>query len=138
MSLDRRLKRIAEGGAHADVCDAAPPLSFDQSRGHVDALARNYSIVRLHVSRRKTEIDTARITTHHWSFDPIGPAQHAPREIDSSIRQQLANHGGADSLATQSHFRYFIGNEAKLRTYPSQQINVDRKSTRLNSSHIPL
>src|SRR5712692_7860957 len=90
-SLDRSISAAFKGWTRADIRHAATPLAFDESRGHVDAVAGNHAILRMKIRGWKSQCHAAFGAAHDATFDSVRPAQHPARKIHASLLQQFAN-----------------------------------------------
>src|SRR5687767_15932311 len=89
--LNRRFRRVAKGRPQTDIRDAAAPLSFDQSAGHVHTVTGYDAVVWAQVGRGKTKLMTAFRAVFDARFHAVRPAQHAARQVYTATREQLAN-----------------------------------------------
>src|SRR5437762_10497597 len=75
--FDRRFGIDAERGSDANICNASPPNTVDQCGGCIGAVFRDDAIMRMEISRRKTDALTATIAADNDAFDTIRAAEHS-------------------------------------------------------------
>jgi hypothetical protein len=84
---------------------------------------------------RESQLHAAFSAAHDATFDSIRPAQHPPRKIYSTLRQEFANASRTYPASTQTNFRDLVGEKPETLTDGAQQLDVaftfmtERKST---------
>src|SRR6266581_3318912 len=123
-TLNRRRSFVTKGRPGANVGNAAPPLTVNESRGDVNAVERNHPILWMKIGRGKAELLTPFGSACDSTFDTIGTTEHAAGEIHAALEQMFADTTRADATTAQTHFWNFICKESKVLTDRPQQIDV--------------
>src|SRR5439155_10003850 len=122
--FDRSFRFGFKSGPRANVRNTAPPFAFNQGGGDVNAVKRDHAVARMKIRGREAQLCTTLCTANDAPFDAIRPAQHASREIHSTLIQQFADTGRTDASLTKTHLSDLVGKKSEILADASQEVDV--------------